>query len=89
VKIGGVLEKATRMGKNAPGIDGGTGAETDPRRHGKNRDHQTKAADLLGISERMLRYKLKKYNLKGRVNRFCFFKPRMARASDGEAIGRP
>jgi two-component system NtrC family response regulator len=27
-------------------------------------DHQTKAADMLGISERMLRYKLKKYNLK-------------------------
>jgi two-component system NtrC family response regulator len=27
-------------------------------------DHQTKAADLLGISERMLRYKLKKYGLK-------------------------
>jgi len=26
--------------------------------------HQTKAADLLGISERMLRYKLKKYGLK-------------------------
>jgi len=26
---------------------------------------RTKAADLLGISERMLRYKLKKYNLKG------------------------
>ncbi|MFB3926531.1 MAG: sigma-54-dependent transcriptional regulator [Syntrophales bacterium] len=26
--------------------------------------HQTKAAELLGISERMLRYKLKKYNLK-------------------------
>ncbi|MCX5840584.1 MAG: sigma-54 dependent transcriptional regulator [Deltaproteobacteria bacterium] len=31
----------------------------------KTGDHQTKAADLLGISERMLRYKLKKYNLKG------------------------
>jgi len=28
-------------------------------------DHQTKAAELLGISERMLRYKLKKYGLKG------------------------
>jgi len=27
-------------------------------------DHQTKAAELLGISERMLRYKLKKYGLK-------------------------
>ena len=27
-------------------------------------DHQTKAAELLGISERMLRYKLKKYCLK-------------------------
>ncbi len=27
-------------------------------------DHQTKAADALGISERMLRYKLKKYGLK-------------------------
>lgn len=27
--------------------------------------HQTKAAELLGISERMLRYKLKKYGLKG------------------------
>jgi len=27
-------------------------------------NHQTKAADLLGISERMLRYKLKKYGLK-------------------------
>jgi DNA-binding NtrC family response regulator len=27
-------------------------------------DHQTKAADILGISERMLRYKLKKYGLK-------------------------
>jgi len=28
-------------------------------------DHQTKAAEILGISERMLRYKLKKYGLKG------------------------
>lgn len=27
-------------------------------------DHQTKAADILGISERMLRYKLKKYGFK-------------------------
>ena len=27
-------------------------------------DHQTKAAEILGISERMLRYKLKKYDLK-------------------------
>jgi transcriptional regulator with PAS, ATPase and Fis domain len=27
-------------------------------------NHQTKAAKLLGISERMLRYKLKKYGLK-------------------------
>jgi len=27
-------------------------------------DHQTKAAELLGISERMLRYKLKKYGFK-------------------------
>ena len=27
-------------------------------------DHQTKASDILGISERMLRYKLKKYGLK-------------------------
>jgi DNA-binding NtrC family response regulator len=27
-------------------------------------DHQTRAADILGISERMLRYKLKKYGLK-------------------------
>jgi DNA-binding NtrC family response regulator len=30
----------------------------------KTGDHQTKAAELLGISERMLRYKLKKYGLK-------------------------
>jgi DNA-binding NtrC family response regulator len=30
----------------------------------KASDHQTKAAELLGISERMLRYKLKKYGLK-------------------------
>ncbi len=30
----------------------------------KTKNHQTKAADLLGISERMLRYKLKKYALK-------------------------
>ena len=30
----------------------------------KASDHQTKAADILGISERMLRYKLKKYGLK-------------------------
>ncbi|PIP06078.1 MAG: RNA polymerase subunit sigma-54, partial [Syntrophobacteraceae bacterium CG23_combo_of_CG06-09_8_20_14_all_50_8] len=28
-------------------------------------DHQTKAAAALGISERMLRYKLNKYGLKG------------------------
>jgi DNA-binding protein Fis len=28
-------------------------------------DHQTRAAEILGISERMLRYKLKKYGLKG------------------------
>jgi DNA-binding protein Fis len=27
-------------------------------------NHQTRAANLLGISERMLRYKLKKYGLK-------------------------
>jgi len=27
-------------------------------------EHQTRAAELLGISERMLRYKLKKYGLK-------------------------
>jgi DNA-binding NtrC family response regulator len=27
-------------------------------------NHQTRAADILGISERMLRYKLKKYGLK-------------------------
>jgi transcriptional regulator with GAF, ATPase, and Fis domain len=26
--------------------------------------HQTKAAEILGLSERMLRYKLKKYGLK-------------------------
>ncbi|HNZ64780.1 MAG TPA: sigma-54 dependent transcriptional regulator [Smithella sp.] len=31
----------------------------------KTQDNQTRAADLLGISERMLRYKLKKYGLKG------------------------
>ena len=30
----------------------------------KVQDHQTRAAEILGISERMLRYKLKKYNLK-------------------------
>ena len=30
----------------------------------KSDDHQTRAAELLGISERMLRYKLKKYGLK-------------------------
>jgi len=30
----------------------------------KTGDHQSRAADLLGISERMLRYKLKKYGLK-------------------------
>jgi len=30
----------------------------------KTDNHQTKAANLLGISERMLRYKLKKYGLK-------------------------
>ena len=27
-------------------------------------NHQTKAADILGLSERMLRYKLKKYGFK-------------------------
>ena len=31
----------------------------------KAEHHQTRAAEILGISERMLRYKLKKYNLKG------------------------
>jgi DNA-binding NtrC family response regulator len=31
---------------------------------GKAGDHQSRAAELLGISERMLRYKLKKYGLK-------------------------
>jgi len=31
----------------------------------KTQSNQTRAADLLGISERMLRYKLKKYALKG------------------------
>ncbi len=31
----------------------------------KTGDHQSRAAELLGISERMLRYKLKKYGLKG------------------------
>ena len=30
----------------------------------ETRNHQTRAADLLGLSERMLRYKLKKYRLK-------------------------
>jgi DNA-binding NtrC family response regulator len=30
----------------------------------KTQDNQTKAAEILGISERMLRYKLKKYSLK-------------------------
>ena len=30
----------------------------------KTGNHQTKAADLLGLSERMLRYKLKKYDFK-------------------------
>jgi two-component system NtrC family response regulator len=30
----------------------------------KTGDHQTRAAEILGISERMLRYKLKKYGLK-------------------------
>jgi len=30
----------------------------------KTQDNQTKAAEILGISERMLRYKLKKYALK-------------------------
>jgi DNA-binding NtrC family response regulator len=31
---------------------------------GKSLDNQTRAAEILGMSERMLRYKLKKYNLK-------------------------
>jgi len=31
----------------------------------KTQNNQTKAAEILGISERMLRYKLKKYGLKG------------------------
>lgn len=31
---------------------------------GKTADNQTRAADILGMSERMLRYKLKKYDLK-------------------------
>jgi DNA-binding NtrC family response regulator len=30
----------------------------------KTQNNQTKAAEILGISERMLRYKLKKYGLK-------------------------
>ena len=30
----------------------------------KTADNQTGAAEILGMSERMLRYKLKKYNLK-------------------------
>jgi two-component system NtrC family response regulator len=30
----------------------------------KASDNQTRAADMLGMSERMLRYKLKKYDLK-------------------------
>jgi DNA-binding protein Fis len=30
----------------------------------KAADNQTKAAEILSMSERMLRYKLKKYNLK-------------------------
>ena len=30
----------------------------------KTGDHQTRAAEMLGLSERMLRYKLKKYGLK-------------------------
>jgi two-component system NtrC family response regulator len=30
----------------------------------KAADHQSRAAEMLGISERMLRYKLKKYGLK-------------------------
>jgi DNA-binding protein Fis len=30
----------------------------------KAEDNQTRAAEILGMSERMLRYKLKKYDLK-------------------------
>lgn len=30
----------------------------------KTGDNQTRAAEMLGMSERMLRYKLKKYDLK-------------------------
>ena len=40
-------------------------------------DHQTRAAELLGISERMLRYKLKKYGSEVAIeNRKRFIKAR-------------
>ncbi|MDI9569705.1 MAG: sigma-54 dependent transcriptional regulator [Pseudomonadota bacterium] len=59
---------ASEGGKKAEGLLRGAMEEMERRMIGeameKAGDHQTKAAEILGISERMLRYKLKKYGLK-------------------------
>ncbi|HPN09327.1 MAG TPA: sigma-54 dependent transcriptional regulator [Syntrophales bacterium] len=59
---------AAEEGKKAEGLLRGTMEEMERKMiveaMEKAGDHQTKAAEILGISERMLRYKLKKYGLK-------------------------
>lgn len=58
----------TDMGRKEVGLLRGSIEEIERKliieAMGKAGDHQTKAAEILGISERMLRYKLKKYGLK-------------------------
>ncbi len=59
---------AAEEGKKAEGLLRGTMEEMERKMiveaMEKAGDHQTRAAEILGISERMLRYKLKKYGLK-------------------------
>jgi len=58
----------TDMGRKEVGLLRGSIEEIERKliieAMGKAGDHQTKAAEILGISERMLRYKLKKYGMK-------------------------
>ncbi len=62
------MEEGRAGGKSEEGILRGSIEELEKKlvveAMAKAGDHQTRAAELLGISERMLRYKLKKYGLK-------------------------
>jgi DNA-binding NtrC family response regulator len=62
------MEEGTERRKSGDGLLRGSMEELEKKliveAMEKTGDHQTHAAELLGISERMLRYKLKKYGLK-------------------------